>query len=68
MIALVFIACLQSSPDICREQQLLYAEAMTPMRCLMEAQPHLAQWRNAHPDWRVARWRCGRPSQFAQKA
>lgn len=64
MIVLAFVACLQSEPNQCQEQNLLFAEQMTPMTCLMQAQPRLAEWTNEHPGWRVASWRCGRPDQF----
>lgn len=67
MIALVFVVCMQSSPTVCQEQNLLFAETITPMTCLMQAQPRLAEWSNTHPGWRVASWRCGRPEQFATK-
>lgn len=64
MIALVFVACMQSDPNVCREQNLLFAEEMTPMACLMHAQPRLAEWIETHPGWRIGSWRCGRPEQF----
>ncbi|MEM1300220.1 MAG: hypothetical protein AAGH68_13185 [Pseudomonadota bacterium] len=67
MIVLAFVACLQSSPDVCREQNLLFSEQMSPMTCLMQAQPRLAEWSNTHPGWRVASWRCGSSEQFGTK-
>lgn len=67
MIALVFITCLETSPDICQERSLLFSEQMTPMRCLMNAQPQLADWAKTHPRWKVASYRCGRPEQFGGK-
>lgn len=67
MIALVFVACLQSSPNVCQEQNLLFSEAMSPMTCLMQAQPRLAEWNNENPKWRIGSWRCGRPEQFGTR-
>ena len=67
MIALVFVACMQTQPNVCQEQNLLFAEAMSPMTCLMQAQPRLAEWANTHPGWRVGSWRCGRPEQFGER-
>lgn len=64
MIALVFVTCLQISPTVCEERSLLFSEQMTPMACLMNAQPHLAEWRATHPDWKISSFRCGRPEQF----
>ncbi|WP_245841024.1 hypothetical protein [Puniceibacterium sediminis] len=31
---------------------------ITPMTCMMGAQPELAKWANEHPNWQVARWKC----------
>ena len=68
MIALVFVACLQSSPAVCEERTLTFAEAnLTPYRCLMRAQLRLAEWSLTHPQWRISRWGCGRV-QFAKKS
>ena len=57
MIELVFIACLSASPVDCEERSLLYTD-ITPMACLMGAQPELARWAETHPRWRIASWRC----------
>ncbi len=64
MIMLVFVACLDTTPDTCREHNLLFAENITPMRCLIEAQTELAKWAQGHPQWRIANWRCGQANQF----
>lgn len=58
MIKLVFLVCLAGSPDTCEEREIPIHETVTPMRCLMGAQPTLAEWRATHPGWRVASWRC----------
>ena len=68
MIALVFTACLQASPMVCQEQNLLFAEQMTPMACLMNAQPELAKWKATHPRWRISSFKCGRPDRMAKAA
>jgi len=57
MIELLFIACLASDPDQCRERSLLFT-GVSPMQCLMGAQPELAKWVNTHPNVRVKSWRC----------
>lgn len=64
MIELIFTVCLVASPESCEERHLTFAEAMTPMQCLMGAQPELAKWSEAHPKWRIGKWRC-RPVQTA---
>lgn len=58
MIELIFVACLQTSPSVCEEKSMQYAEQMTPMACSMAAQPELARWTEAHPGWNVTRWKC----------
>ena len=68
MIALVFITCLQTSPTVCEERTMLYQEQMTPMACLMNAQPELAKWKATHPNWRITSYRCGRPERMAKAA
>ena len=65
MIVLAFVACLDADPKVCREYNLMFSETMTPMTCLMQAQPRLAEWTATHPGWNIGSWRCGRPSQFA---
>lgn len=57
MIELVFIACLASSENDCQQQSLLYTD-MSPTACMMAAQPELAKWVEAHPKFRIAKWRC----------
>lgn len=57
MIELIFIACLSASPDDCQERSLLYTD-ISPMVCLMAAQPELAKWVEAHPRWQIQSWRC----------
>lgn len=60
MIALVFVACLQSDPSVCEERNLLFSERnLTPMACIMQAQTRLAEWSTSHPRWRIGRWSCG---------
>lgn len=57
MIELLFVACLSTAPDECREQSLLYTD-VTPMACMMGAQPQLAEWTNQHPGYTIERWKC----------
>jgi hypothetical protein len=57
MVELLFLACLSSEPANCQEQSLLY-DGITPMTCMMGAQPALAEWIGDHPQFRIARWSC----------
>ncbi|SFR20239.1 hypothetical protein [Poseidonocella sedimentorum] len=67
MIELVFVACLWSTPDTCEKRSLLYSD-ISPMTCLMQAQPELARWTETHPRWRVASWKCRSMRDIAQHA
>ncbi|MEM9577791.1 MAG: hypothetical protein AAF999_12345 [Pseudomonadota bacterium] len=57
MIELLFVACLASAPTDCQEHSLVYVD-ITPMQCLMAAQPELAKWSLTRPDMEILRWRC----------
>ena len=57
MIELAFVACLSTAPDACERRSLYYSD-ITPMDCLMAAQPELARWLVDHPRYRVSRWSC----------
>jgi hypothetical protein len=63
MIELVFIACLQTTPNVCKEQNLVFTDAISPTTCMMRAQPQLAKWAESHIRWRIARWKCRSASQ-----
>ena len=65
MIELLFVACLSSDPESCREHSLVFTD-VTPMQCLMGAQPELAKWVNAHPNAQIQSWRCQTVS-FAER-
>ncbi|MEO0760376.1 MAG: hypothetical protein AAFZ09_00965 [Pseudomonadota bacterium] len=58
MISLVFTVCLAGVPDSCDTRRIPIFEPVTPMACLMQAQPTLAQWRATHPGYRIEGWRC----------
>lgn len=58
MIELLFVACLASSDgQDCREQSLIFTD-ITPMMCMMGAQPQLARWAATHPDHTIKSWKC----------
>ena len=67
MIELIFVTCLSASPTDCQERSLLYTD-ISPMTCLMDAQPELAKWVQSHPSWKVANWRCAPVSNLEKDA
>jgi len=51
--------CFLASPFTCREERLQYAyEETGTMGCMIRSQAAIALWREAHPEVRIARWRC----------
>ena len=57
---IILLACLIAPPNTCREERLRFSmEPLARQACTVSAPPLIAQWSNARPDWRVARWRCG---------
>ena len=50
MLELMVSVCLISDPARCKDVALTYsAENLTPMQCMMGAQPEIAKWIEAHP-------------------
>ena len=58
MIELVFLACLRISPEDCQEKVVKFMPAAAAALCMVQAQPELAAWASAHPERRIAKWRC----------
>ena len=68
MIELAFVVCLRTMPDLCEERSISYLPDVTIMTCMMQAQPQLAQWSEAHPNLTIARWACQSADSRAVKA
>ncbi|MFM7085316.1 MAG: hypothetical protein ACKOW3_10010 [Hyphomicrobium sp.] len=67
MIELVILACLLDEPDQCKDVSLTFSvENLTPMQCVMQAQPEIAKWVEGHPRWVAKRWTCHAAGQFAK--
>ena len=60
MIAIVISACLVANPNVCKDYRVPLADGVNSQRCLLEAQPHLPRWAEAHPRWQIKSWRCAR--------
>lgn len=65
MIELLFVACLANAPEECSERALMFTD-VSPMACLMGAQPELAKWTNTHPGYEIKSFRCKTVS-FAER-
>ena len=58
MMELLVVVCLQAAPDHCEERSIGLFPEMSAMACMMQGQPQIAVWSEAHPGLRVARWSC----------
>jgi hypothetical protein len=65
MIALVLSACLISDPTVCRDHSIPLLSETSATHCMMTAPPHVAQWSEEHPQWRIVRWQCRAGTQRA---
>ena len=62
LYGLYFITCMVSNPAHCVTRVHTFDEDVTtPQQCMSVAQPQMAHWQGSHADWRVERFRCGKP-------
>lgn len=67
MLELVLHLCLLADPAKCREEAITFtAESVTPLQCLMGAQPIIAQHMELRPRWACKKWSCRRAGQVAK--
>ncbi len=67
MLELLVSVCLISDPARCKDVSLVYSdEGLTPMQCMMGAQPEIAKWVESHPQWALKKWTCQRAGLFAK--
>ena len=60
MIELLFVTCLSATApqgDSFRERSLVFTD-LSPMTCMMGAQPQLAKWVEEHPGQQIKSWKC----------
>lgn len=67
MIEIVVSLCMISKPATCKDVHLTYmAERVTPHQCMFRGQAEIAKYIAGHPKWRVMKWTCGKPGQYAK--
>lgn len=67
MIELVLSVCLISAPDTCKDVNLNYmSDRVSPQQCMMRGQITAAQWSAGHPEWRITKFKCETPREFAK--
>ena len=57
-IALILSTCLVHDPAVCRDHKIVLSPEISTFQCMKAALPHLAQWNEEHPQWRIVRWQC----------
>jgi hypothetical protein len=66
VIELLLAVCLIDNPATCKNVSLTYsAEALTPMQCMMRAEPEIAKWITEHPGWQTRRFTCRPAGRYA---
>ena len=67
MIELLVAVCQINNPTTCKDVSLIYsAEALTPMQCVMRAEPEIAKWINEHPGSQTKRFTCRPAGRYAK--
>lgn len=67
MIEIVVSVCSIVQGATCKDVRLTYmAESVSPMECMMKGQVEMAKWAESNPNWKIQRWSCGVPRQFAK--
>ena len=57
-LELIFTVCAVANANLCEDKFIALQGGMHPTACVMQAQPTLAQWALANPDWTITGWRC----------
>ena len=62
MIEIALTVCSILHGAQCRDVALNFedqGQAATPYACMFGGQNEIAKWLQEHPNWQVARWKCG---------
>jgi hypothetical protein len=67
MIELIVSVCLIDDAARCKDVRLNFMqENVSARECMFTGQIEIAKWSGDHPEWRVARWQCGRAGLMAK--
>lgn len=66
LLDLVVLACSLASPSVCQERHITFESQASLERCMMQAQPYLAQWVGDHPNLRIMSYHCAYPKDEKQ--
>ena len=68
MIEIIVTVCSLAQPVNGEDRHLQFAWEGSLARCMMAAQPYIAEWIGEHPTWTAVRWRCAYPMSNKQDA
>jgi hypothetical protein len=57
-LELIFTVCAISNANVCEDKYIALQGDMRLTACVMRAQPTLAEWAMANPDWTITGWHC----------
>jgi hypothetical protein len=57
-LELIFTVCAIANANVCEDKYIALQGDLHLTACVMQAQPTLAQWALANPDWTITGWRC----------
>jgi hypothetical protein len=66
-LEIVLTVCSLANASQCEEQRIILDPNMSLKACVMQAEPTMAQWAVAHPNWTIARWHCEYSGQQQRK-
>ncbi|MBV9432391.1 MAG: hypothetical protein JO137_11270 [Hyphomicrobiales bacterium] len=66
-LEIVLTVCSLASAEICEDQRIVVDSRVSLQKCVMEAEPTMAQWAVEHPDWTITRWHCEYSGRRQQK-
>ena len=58
MLTILLTVCLQAEPTRCKDERIDFSGS--PMACLVQGSPIIAEWGSDHPEWTIKSWKCGR--------
>jgi hypothetical protein len=68
VLEIVFTVCAIGNANMCEDKHIAVEQQLSPIACVMQAQPTMAQWAAENPNWTIQRWRCDYSANRRQKA
>jgi hypothetical protein len=58
-LEILMTVCAIANANLCEDRRIIVDPDMSISRCVMTAQPTMAQWASENPGWTIIRWHCG---------